>query len=143
MLGPPALGQKSKIYPKIHLFEISFFAKFTFLKSHFSQNSHFWNFIFHKIHIFEITFFTFFKILFFTKFTFPSPNRRSSFFTPTYKMREWGCSSISFLRGRVDITVKTWEFTSIGLSYQDRPNSLHRNEYTFFGGPTLGQKTHF
>ena len=30
------LGQKSTFYPKIHLSEISFFTKFTFLQSHFS-----------------------------------------------------------------------------------------------------------
>ena len=46
------LGQKSTFHPKIHtlkiptftkihLSEISLFTKFTFLKSHFSQNSHF------------------------------------------------------------------------------------------------------
>ena len=39
-----------------------FFQKFTFSKSHFTQNSHFPNIIFHKIHIY--------KISLFTKFTF-------------------------------------------------------------------------
>ena len=43
---------QSSIYPKFHIFKISFFTKFAFLKSHFSPNSHFQNFIFHKIHIF-------------------------------------------------------------------------------------------
>ena len=33
--------------------KISFFTKFTFSKSHFSQNSHFQKLIFHKIHIFK------------------------------------------------------------------------------------------
>ena len=56
------LGQKSTIHPKIHILRISFLTKFTILKSHFSQNSHFQNLIFHKIHNF--------KISFFTKFTF-------------------------------------------------------------------------
>ena len=40
------LGQKSSIYPKIHILKISFFTKFTISKSHFSQNSHFVNLIF-------------------------------------------------------------------------------------------------
>ena len=53
------LGQNPSIYPKIH---ISLFTKFTFLKSHFSQNSHFQYFIFHKIHNFKITFFSKFTI---------------------------------------------------------------------------------
>ena len=35
------LGQKSIFYPKIHILKIPIFTKFTFLKSHFSQNSHF------------------------------------------------------------------------------------------------------
>ena len=35
------LGQKSTFYPKIHILKISIFTKFLFLKSHFSQNSHF------------------------------------------------------------------------------------------------------
>ena len=35
------LGQKSTFYPKIHILKIPIFTKFTFLKSHFSQNSHF------------------------------------------------------------------------------------------------------
>ena len=56
------LGQKSLIYPKIHILKISFFTKFTISKSHFSQNSHFQSVIFDRIHIS--------KILFFTKFTF-------------------------------------------------------------------------
>ena len=38
----PTLGQKSSIYPKIHIFKTSFFAKFTFL-----------NLIFRKINIFQ------------------------------------------------------------------------------------------
>ena len=41
---------------------MSFFTKFTNLKSQFSQNLHFWNLNFHKIQISEI--------LFFAKFTF-------------------------------------------------------------------------
>ena len=56
------LGHKSSIYPKIHIFKIAFFTKFTILKYHFSQNSHVQSLIFHNIHIF--------KIAFFTKFTF-------------------------------------------------------------------------
>ena len=44
---------KSNLH-KIHNSKISFFTKLTFLKSHFSQNSHSWNLIFHKICIFEI-----------------------------------------------------------------------------------------
>ena len=32
------LGQKSSIFPKIHILKISLFTKFTFSKSHFSQN---------------------------------------------------------------------------------------------------------
>ena len=43
---------KINFYPKIHIFKISFFAKFTFSKSHFSQNSHFQNLILRKIHNF-------------------------------------------------------------------------------------------
>ena len=49
------IGQKSSNYPKIHLSEIQFFIKATFLKSHSSQNSPFRNLIFHKTHIFEIS----------------------------------------------------------------------------------------
>ena len=67
------LGQKSSNHPKIHIFKISLFPKFTFLKSHFSQNSHFQSLIFHKIHNFKISFFTkftFWNSHFFTKFTF-------------------------------------------------------------------------
>ena len=56
------LGQKSSIYPKIHILKTSFFTKFTFSKSHYSQNSQFQSLICHKIHIF--------KVSFFTKFTF-------------------------------------------------------------------------
>ena len=56
------LRQKSTIYPKIHIVKFSLFTKFTFSKSHYSQNSHFQNIIFHKIHSF--------KISFFIKFTF-------------------------------------------------------------------------
>ena len=44
------LGQKSTFYPKILKLKIPIVTKFTFLKPHFSQNSHFWNHIFHKIH---------------------------------------------------------------------------------------------
>ena len=55
------LGQKSSIYPKIHIFKASFFTKFTFSKPYFSQNSQCQSLIFLKIHIF--------KVLFFTKFT--------------------------------------------------------------------------
>ena len=39
-----------------------FVQKFTFWNSHFSQNSHFQNLIFHKIHIFKVQFFTKFTI---------------------------------------------------------------------------------
>ena len=38
---------------KILISEITFFTKFTSLKSHFSQNPHFQSLIFHKIHIFQ------------------------------------------------------------------------------------------
>jgi len=38
-----ALGQKSPFYPKIYTLKIAIFTKFTFLKSQFSQNSHFRN----------------------------------------------------------------------------------------------------
>ena len=48
---------------KIHHSEISIFTKFTFLKSHFSQNSLFWILIFHKIHISKIPIFTIFTFL--------------------------------------------------------------------------------
>ena len=41
-------GKKSTFYPKIHTLKIPIFTKFTFLKSHFSQNSHFQSLIFHK-----------------------------------------------------------------------------------------------
>ena len=47
------LGQKSTIYPKIHVLKLWFFTKFTIPKSHFWQNSQFQNLIFHKIHIFQ------------------------------------------------------------------------------------------
>ena len=50
------VGQKSSIYPKIHNLEITIFTKFTFWKSHFSQNSQFQSLIFHKIHNLKITF---------------------------------------------------------------------------------------
>ena len=64
VMFPRWLGQKSTFYPNIHIVKIPIFTKFTFLKSHFSRNSHFWNLNFHKIHISEITIvtkFTFFK----------------------------------------------------------------------------------
>ena len=51
--------------------DFSLAEKFTFSKSHFSQNSHFQSLLFHKIHIFEMSFFTkvtFFEISFYTKF---------------------------------------------------------------------------
>ena len=48
------LKSKSIFYSKLHKSKIPIFTKFTFLKSLFSQNSHFWNLIFHKIHIFEM-----------------------------------------------------------------------------------------
>ena len=66
-------GKNPKINPKIHILKTSFLTKFTFLKSHSWQISHFENLIFHKIHISEIsifTKFTFLKISIFTKFTF-------------------------------------------------------------------------
>ena len=44
--GTMALGQKSTFHPKIHILKIPIFTQFTFLKSHFSQNSPFWNLIF-------------------------------------------------------------------------------------------------
>ena len=50
----PTLGQKSSIYPKIRILKISLFTKFTISGSHFTQNSHFQNLIFHKIHKFKI-----------------------------------------------------------------------------------------
>ena len=37
------LGQKSRFYPKIQILKILIFTKFTFLKSHFTQNSQFSN----------------------------------------------------------------------------------------------------
>ena len=40
-------------FHEIDILKISFFPKFTFSKSHFSQNSHFQSLIFHKIHIFQ------------------------------------------------------------------------------------------
>ena len=67
--GASTLGQKSSIYPKIHILKISFFTKFTisifkssfftkitFSKYHFWQKSHFQNIIFHKIHIHKTLF---------------------------------------------------------------------------------------
>ena len=53
VFGVYTLGQKSSIYPKIHILKYHFLTKFAFSKSHFSQNSHFQNLIFHKIHIFQ------------------------------------------------------------------------------------------
>ena len=35
------VSRYSTFYPKIHMLKIQIFTKFTFLKSHFSQNSHF------------------------------------------------------------------------------------------------------
>ena len=51
----PALRGKeeSSIHPKIAILRILFFTKFTFSQSHFSQNSHFYNLIFHKIEFFS------------------------------------------------------------------------------------------
>ena len=58
--NPNMLGQKSAIYPNIHILKISFlkkknhtfkvpfFTEFTLSKSHFSQNSHFASLIFHS-----------------------------------------------------------------------------------------------
>ena len=76
--------QKLIIYPKIHILRISIFTKFTFGKTHFSQNSHFENHNLHKIHVSEeLTFlkihiyeisifrkFRYLKITSFTRFTF-------------------------------------------------------------------------
>ena len=45
------IGAKILNYTKIHILNIVIFTKFTFSKSHFSQNSHFENLIFDKIHI--------------------------------------------------------------------------------------------
>ena len=59
-----AHGQKSSIYPKIHIFKDSFSTKLTISKSCFSQNSQFQSLVFHKLHIFKVsllTKFTFFK----------------------------------------------------------------------------------
>ena len=42
------LWQESSIYPKNIILKISIFTKFTFSKSHFSQNSHFQSLIFYK-----------------------------------------------------------------------------------------------
>ena len=67
-------GCKSTHSPFAHWGQNSqFIQKFTFRKSHFSQNSHFENINFHKIHLSEISFFTKFTITkyhFFAKFTF-------------------------------------------------------------------------
>ena len=66
-------GGKILILSKNHILKFSIFPKFTILKSHFSQNSHFQNLIFHKINFFKASFFTkftYFKVSFFTKFTF-------------------------------------------------------------------------
>ena len=60
---PYTLGQKFTFYPKIHTLKIPIFTKFTFLKSHISQNSQFWNLNSPKIHLSEISFFTKFTIL--------------------------------------------------------------------------------
>ena len=49
-------GKNPYFYPKIHISKIPIFTKFTFLKSQFSQNSHFQNLIFHKIQINETNF---------------------------------------------------------------------------------------
>ena len=68
------LGQNSSIHPKIHIFKISLFTKFTFSKSHFFTKFTFWksqfwqnwqfqSLIFHKIHIFKISLFTKFTII--------------------------------------------------------------------------------
>ena len=53
------------IFHKIHIFKVAFLTKFTFSKSHFSQNSHCQSLILNKIHNF--------KDSFFTKFTFFKP----------------------------------------------------------------------
>ena len=63
-----SLAKKSNLkrilnFHRIHLSEISIFTKFTFLKSHFSQNSRFWNLNFRKIHVSEISIFTKFIFL--------------------------------------------------------------------------------
>ena len=50
--------QKFTFCPIIHLLKISIFTKFTFLKSYFSQNSHFWRLNYHKIRISEDSIFT-------------------------------------------------------------------------------------
>ena len=61
---------ENRNFYKIHFSEISFFAKFTFLKSRFSHNSHFWNLNFHKIHNSLISFFTQFTSLKYNIFKF-------------------------------------------------------------------------
>ena len=49
------LGENPHFIQKFTFWKSQFLTKFTSLNSHFSQNSHFWNLIFHKIHIFEIS----------------------------------------------------------------------------------------
>ena len=92
-------GKKTAIYPKIHIFQVSFFTKFTILKSHMSQNSQFQSHIFDKIHNF--------KILFFTKFAFSklhlsqnshfSSIKFSIGFAPEYE-KETVCESLKIAR---------------------------------------------
>ena len=57
------LGANSSFYPKNHMLKFSIFPKFTMSKSHFSQNSHFQNFVFHKVHVFIISLLTKFTFL--------------------------------------------------------------------------------
>ena len=73
-----------------------FIQKFTFGKSHFSQNSHLQNLTFHKINIY--------KISFFTKFTFSKPHfSQSSHFSNIRLLVIFGqnvgfCPSVSLKR---------------------------------------------
>ena len=53
---------KNLNFHKIHIFKVSFVAKFTISKPHFSQNSHFQSLIFQRIHNFKVSFFTKFTI---------------------------------------------------------------------------------
>ena len=61
----PMVDQESNVLQHFLTSElVSLGTKFTFSKSHFWQNSHFQNLIFHKIHISEVSFltkFTFFR----------------------------------------------------------------------------------
>ena len=69
-------------FDKIQLLKTPIFTKFTFLKSRLSQNSPFWNLIFHKIHIFGNLIFhkiNTSEISFITKFTFLKYRNQGNF----------------------------------------------------------------